>query len=46
MKKEQLKELAQHVKEAIAEGQKAADTVDDGGTCNMDTPTIYLPTHH
>lgn len=43
MKKEQLKELVQHVKEAIAEGQKAADTVDDGGTCNMDTLTIYLP---
>ncbi|QLI49449.1 hypothetical protein vBPaeMUSP18_08 [Pseudomonas phage vB_PaeM_USP_18] len=43
MKKEQLKELAQHVKEAIAEGQKAADTVEDDGTCNMDTVTVYLP---
>lgn len=43
MKKEALKELAIHVREAIAIGQAAADTVEDGGTCNMDTLTIYLP---
>lgn len=43
MKKEDIKALAQHVTEAIAAGQAAADAVDDGGTCNMDTVTIYLP---
>lgn len=43
MKKDALKELAIHVREAIDIGKAAADTVDDGGTCNMDTLTIYLP---
>jgi len=43
MNKEQLKHLAQDVREARKLGQAAADQVDDGGTCNMDTVTLYLP---
>ena len=43
MKKEALKELAIHVREAIDIGRAAAEKVEDSGTCNLDTLTIYLP---
>lgn len=43
MKKEELTELAKHVAKARELGQAAADAVDDGGTCNMDTVCLYLP---
>lgn len=41
MAKLPLAELAKLVVEAQAEGQKAADATEDGGTCNLDTVVIY-----
>ena len=36
------KKLAEDLKEALAYGLEHAGT-DDGGTCNFDSPTLYLP---
>lgn len=36
------KKLAEDLEEALAYGLKHAGT-DDGGTCNFDSPTLYLP---
>lgn len=36
------KRLAEDLKEALAYGLEHAGT-DDGGTCNFDSPTLYLP---
>lgn len=36
------KKLAEDLKEALAYGLERAGT-DDGGTCNFDSPTLYLP---
>ena len=43
MNKQQLEVLAGHIQAALAEGRKAADAVEDRGTCNMDRATLYLP---
>jgi len=43
VKKEELDKLADHIRDAMAAGKKAADSVEDVGTCNMDTLIIYSP---
>lgn len=43
MRKPEAQKFAADLAEARRAGQKAADTIDDGGTCNMDTLTLYAP---
>lgn len=35
--------LTQDLKAAVEAAQAAAAAIDDGGTCNMDSPMVWLP---
>ena len=43
MKNDRYTKLTQDLKAAVEAAQAAAVAIDDGGTCNMDSPMVWLP---
>lgn len=43
MRKSEYPLLAAHIKDAKELAQKTADVSDDGGPCNLDTLTLWIP---
>lgn len=42
MEQDKYKRLTEDMKYALNEGDKAVEDMEDGGTCNCDSPTLFL----